>query len=579
VNRKQRRSQARSKSKSRRAGVTYLAVAGLASGSLGFATPALATVTPCDNLTMQLETAAISGGNVDANFSGTCDFAEGFIFNSASTITGPADGSLTLRFMDGVEAGFTASGVDLSISNLNFARGSNSSTFSGFIGSLSASEGSIPSLTVINSTFSDAYLGTAIYSEGNLTVSNSTFENLTSTILYDPEGNTMPGGAAIFAINSESETQIINSTFTNNHAVLASGGAVNARGQLSITNSTFESNGSAILGGAVYSLNFATIDNSTFVGNGATTGAAVVFGEGGLISNSTFWNNGDVNTGSIYTENSETFFFGNILANDTPNVVKLIYPTGDTIDLGANLYTDNSFVDITTGEGSSRLVSVDDLKLSPLALNTTGLINTGKTKTVSIGASSVARDFYSTSSAGIDPTGTDSFPTRIAALDQRGVARPTGSKLDVGAYEYGENPVVVPVETPVVVVQAPAAITKAPIAAQSIKFASGSSKLSSASKKTLRSLATEIQAKSLKTVNLEGYTATLTQAAPSGKVFRVKLSKARTVAVEKYLNEQFKKANYSVTFTKSSKGATNRVKSNKTEKGRIDNRRVEIAIN
>jgi outer membrane protein OmpA-like peptidoglycan-associated protein len=579
VNRKQRRSQARSKSNSRRAGVTYLAVAGLASGSLGFATPALATVTPCDNLTMQLETAAISGGNVDANFSGTCDFAEGFIFNSASTITGPADGSLTLRFMDGVEAGFTVTDVDLTVRNLNFARGSNQPIFSGFISSLSLSEGSIPSLTVVNSTFSDAYLGTAIYSEGNLTVSNSTFENLTSTILYDPEGNTMPGGAAIFAHNYASETQIINSTFTNNHAVLASGGAVNARGQLSITNSTFESNGSAILGGAVYSANMATIDNSTFVGNGATTGAAVVFGEGGLISNSTFWNNGDVNTFSIVTESSETSFFGNILANDTPNVVKFIDPTGDTIDLGANLYTDNSFADLTTGEGSSRLVSVDDLKLSPLALNTTGLINTGKTKTVSIGASSVARDFYSTSSAGIDPTGTDSFPTRIAALDQRGVARPTGSKLDVGAYEYGENPVVVPVETPVVVVQAPAAITKAPIAAQSIKFASGSSKLSSASKKTLRSLATEIQAKSLKTVNLEGYTATLTQAAPSGKVFRVKLSKARTAAVEKYLKEQFKKANYSVSFTKSSKGAANRVKSNKTEKGRIDNRRVEIAIN
>ena len=590
MNRKQRRSQARSKSNSRRAGVTYLAVAGLASGSLGITTSAQAAPAPpatsCSELETQINSAASYGADITANFSGTCDFAEGFIFNGASTITGPADGSLTLRFMDGVDAGFTAYGVDLSVSNLNFARGSNQPIFSGFIGSLlpssevtSLTEGSIPSLTVVNSTFSDAYLGAAIYSQGNLTVSNSTFENLTSTTLYDPDGNTVSGGAAIYAANYASETQITNSTFTNNHAVLASGGAVNARGQLSITNSTFESNGSAILGGAVYSMNVATIDNSTFVGNGATTGAAVVFGEGGLISNSTFWNNGDVNTFSIVTESAETNFFGNILANDTPNVVKVIDPTGGTIDLGANLYTDNSFADITTGEGSSRLVSVDDLKLSSLALNTTGLINTGKTKTVSIGASSVARDFYSTSSAGINPTDNGSFPTRIAALDQRGVARPTGSKLDVGAYEYGENPVVVPVETPVVVVQAPAAITKAPIAAQSIKFASGSSKLSSASKKTLRTLATEIQAKGLKTVNLEGYTATLTEAAPSGKVFRVKLSKLRTAAVEKYLKEQFKKANYSVTFTRSSKGAANRVKSNKTEKGRIDNRRVEIAIN
>jgi outer membrane protein OmpA-like peptidoglycan-associated protein len=179
-------------------------------------------------------------------------------------------------------------------------------------------------------------------------------------------------------------------------------------------------------------------------------------------------------------------------------------------------------------------------------------------------------------------SGRDAISTRLATLDQRGAARPFGARYDVGAYEAGEDPlppVVVPVETPVVVVQAPAAITKATIAKQTVKFAPGSSKLSSVSKKTLRTLATEIQAKGLKTVNLEGYTATLTQAAPSGKVFRVKLSKARATAVEKYLKQQFKKSGYSVTFTKSPKGAANRVKSNQTEKGRADNRRVEITIN
>jgi outer membrane protein OmpA-like peptidoglycan-associated protein len=229
------------------------------------------------------------------------------------------------------------------------------------------------------------------------------------------------------------------------------------------------------------------------------------------------------------------------------------------------------------GDGSSQLVSIDQLKLNDLALNTTGLINTGKTKTVAIGAGSIARDFYSANSAGINPTGVSTigdgaFSSRLATLDQRGVARPTGTRIDVGAFEYGEDPVVVPVETPAVV-------TKATIAAQKIKFAPGSSKLSSASKKKLRTLAAEIQAKGLKTVNLEGYTATLTKAAPSGKVLRIKLSKARATAVEKYLKQQFKKSGYSVTFTKSPKGAANRVKSNQTEKGRADNRRVEITIN
>ena len=136
------------------------------------------------------------------------------------------------------------------------------------------------------------------------------------------------------------------------------------------------------------------------------------------------------------------------------------------------------------------------MKLSALALNTTGLINTGKTKTVAIGAGSIARDYYSATSAGINPTGLNipegspAFDSRLATLDQRGVARPTGTRIDVGAFEYGEDPVVALVETPAVV-------TKATIAAQKIKFAPGSSKLSSASKKKLRTLAAEIQAKGL----------------------------------------------------------------------------------
>jgi outer membrane protein OmpA-like peptidoglycan-associated protein len=155
----------------------------------------------------------------------------------------------------------------------------------------------------------------------------------------------------------------------------------------------------------------------------------------------------------------------------------------------------------------------------------------------------------------------------VLETERRGDLRARiGTGYDVGAYEYGVDPaVVVP-------------IAKATIAAQSIKFAPGSSKLSKAAKKQLRELAAEIQTKGLKTLNLQGYTATYTKASPSGKVLRVKLSKARAIAVEKYLKQQFKKSGYAVTFTKSPKGAANPVKSNKTEKGRKDNRRVEIVI-
>jgi len=156
-------------------------------------------------------------------------------------------------------------------------------------------------------------------------------------------------------------------------------------------------------------------------------------------------NNGDSDSGSIASD--FTYFFGNIMANDSADVNAIAEGYESNIDLGANLYTDESvlFMDpISEGEGASKLVEFDNLKLSELALNTTQPVNTGATKTVAIGADSVARDFYSATSAGINPTGKDvgtsiEFDTRIAALDQRGVARqPSVNRLDVGAYEAGE---------------------------------------------------------------------------------------------------------------------------------------------
>ena len=175
------------------------------------------------------------------------------------------------------------------------------------------------------------------------------------------------------------------------------------------------------------------------------TSAAVHLGEGGVISNSTFWNNGDADTFSITAGGvSETFSFANILANDSPNTVKLIDPTQTTVDLGANLYTDASFDDTTSGEGSSKLVAIADLKLSPLAST-----NATSTQTVAIGADSVAYDFYSADSLGINPTSNGDFvDSLLESEDQRGASRPLSNGYDVGAYESGEKPNPSPSETP-----------------------------------------------------------------------------------------------------------------------------------
>jgi LPXTG-motif cell wall-anchored protein len=289
---------------------------------------------------------------------------------------------------------------------------------------------------VTNVTFSNAEVSSAIYAEGNLTVSNSTFENLTAS-------NNGP------AIYSKSNLDISNSTFKNNETD-QSGGAIYSEGLMFISNSTFESNESGGMGGAVYALGSGAkvINNSTFVGNSSGSAAAVFLSEGGVIANSTFWNNGDADTYSISGDGGGTAFFGNILANDAPTVVKLINPSETNEDLGANLYTDDSFDDTTSGIGSSELVTPADLKLSPLALNLTGPENFGVTKTVAIASDSVAKDFYAADSAGINPTdGGDlslytsgAISSLLADLDQRLVGRPIEAGYDVGAFELGATP-------------------------------------------------------------------------------------------------------------------------------------------
>jgi predicted outer membrane repeat protein len=322
MNRAERRNQSRPKSSARKTGLTFITVAGVVSGAVGLASPAHAAVytsTDCSDLISDLTALETDGGTLTADFAGNCDLSEGYLFDANTTIIGPADGSLNLRFTGALSEGyigfnFSEGGVH-SVSNLNFTKSTDANSFA-FIGLMQSN-----ALTVSNSTFSDASINAAIYAEGNLTVSDSTFENLTSTV----------GGAAIAVGSSSTETVIANSTFTNNQATgQASGGAVNARGALTIIGSTFDSNVAGDQGGAVFSENPAIIDNSTFAGNSAMTGAAVVFGEGGVISNSTFWNNGDADTSSFGAGDSG--FFGNILANDSNFLLASASLTANTVE-------------------------------------------------------------------------------------------------------------------------------------------------------------------------------------------------------------------------------------------------------
>lgn len=467
MNRAERRNQSRPKSSARKTGLTFLTVAGVVSGTVGLAIPAHADVytsTDCSDLISDLTSLETNGGTLTANFTDTCDFAEGYLFQLPSTIIGPADGSLNLRFTGSQWAGFIGNS-DLSVSNLNFTKSVDSSVYSLIV------SGGNQSLTVSNSTFADSSLGAAIYAEGSLQVTDSAFTNLTSNgvgaairVTYSNNGTTSitnssfegnvstgPGGA----VYTNNGTFVTNSNFKSN-ATGDSGGAIFSTGAtfLTIEGSTFESN-LAGDGGAIYGGGEPTgggtktlganlyVNNSTFVENSAPNAAAISLSEGSVIRNSTFWNNKASVATSGTIDHSAADLFGNILANDDAS--RVIGDGGSAGDLGANLFTDSSFVvDVTRpGDGASELVSAIDLDLGlgTPNLNSTNPDNSGTTKTIEIGPDSVARNFYGATSIGIaEPDPGPSPAYNYSSTDQRGVFRPQGSGYDVGAFEIGETP-------------------------------------------------------------------------------------------------------------------------------------------
>jgi hypothetical protein len=453
MNRADRRNQNRVKSTSK-TGLTFLALAGVIGGSVGIMSPAHAadySPTTCNELARDLSLLAANGGTLTADFTGNCDFAEGYIFQSASTIIGPTDGTLNLRFSNSATHAFQARS-EFSISNLNFTLQADEDAIVTFI------YGWADQITVSNSTFSNATVGAAIYAEGNLTVSDSAFTNLSSDtygVAIRSEGsatanitnsifeqNQSKGGGG--AVYSSGNLTVENSSFSDNSTLDSGHGGAIAGLSITVNGSTFFNNhadqglGGAILAGTV------NINNSTFVNNRASDIGAV-FSEGGIVSNSTFWNNTGFpsrdTASSVAVINGD--FFGNILANsDTSPVI-----SNGVIDRGANLFTDTSFASTTVGAGASRLVTLDELKLSTLALNQTSPTNSGNTKTVAIGIGSIAQDYY-TSDPEIDRRVCISS-CNFVATDQRGVARPFGAGYDVGAFEIAESTDPSPSETPV----------------------------------------------------------------------------------------------------------------------------------
>ena len=189
---------------------------------------------------------------------------------------------------------------------------------------------------------------------------------------------------------------VVSSTLSGNAATTGQGGAIamQAPMSLNVTNSTIVGNQATLRGGGIdlgTSIGIATIRHSTITAN-ATTGSG----------------------GGIYSVPSNILIEHSILAGNTA----ASYPDalGYFTSIGYNRIgtVDNIFI---SAAGDSTGVAVGSLSLGTLA------DNGGPTKTIAIGADSVARDAGATNCSA------------TAATDQRGVTRPQGSACDIGAYE------------------------------------------------------------------------------------------------------------------------------------------------
>ncbi|TWU47692.1 SdrD B-like domain-containing protein [Rubripirellula reticaptiva] len=365
------------------------------------------------NLSAGTYTLSISGSREDVGLSGDLDITEdltiiGVASETVIDASGLGDRAIDLGYytalhMHGVTVtGGTASGATatgdyrggglrsdfgtaLYLDQVNFHDNTAISSNSGSGGALDL----FGTTTIVHSTFknneskNDGGAIATAGSQGTLTILASTFD-----------GNNGPGGGAIYSVQS---LLIQDSLFTGNNATLptpngSNGGAINANAgsSVTITNSTFTGHVSGF-GGAMYLTGDANISNSTIVNNSSPNwGGGIYFG----------------GSASKTLQIGNSIIAGNTSVNGGPNVY------GTLTSLGGNLVVGTSG---STGFGVSGDIFPSDAMLESLS------DNGGPTMTHLPLAGSPAID------AGSNAIATD--------RDARGIARPQGTAVDIGAVE------------------------------------------------------------------------------------------------------------------------------------------------
>ncbi len=289
--------------------------------------------------------------------------------------------------------------------------------------------------------------GGGIYNAGILTVKNCTLSN----------NNAGAGGGGIFNFQNAS-LLVKKSIFSNNNTAVGGGGICNSmQSTLTVEDSSFLDNTAAGGGGGIF--NFESVSlvlrNSTFSGNIATAvGGGGIYNSGALLTveNSTFSENradlvgggGIFNFGVPVVVSNCTFFNNNAmfgaqglhydLSGGAATVMNSIFWGGENqISVAPDVTVSYSVVQGGyAGSGNTGL----NPALGPLA------DNGGPTKTHALFAGSPALDQGR-------PVGTlVAGGVFVPVNDQRGIARPQGTGVDIGAYELVFTPNPTPDPTP-----------------------------------------------------------------------------------------------------------------------------------
>lgn len=356
--------------------------------------------------------AALEGGGL-WNGSGTMTVTGTTISNNIASGNGADDGGGGL-FNNGGTLEVINATITNNIANGTLGSGGGILNFGG-------------SLTVTNS---DIVSNRSNRAGGGIEVTDGSFTTLESIRLNQnitgPTGTAAPGNGGGLHTTNNGVVEIVDSTIAQNTAANEGGGLWNsATGTMTISSSTVSQNSTSGIGGGVFNDGTAgdiAIVNSTIANNVAASDGGGIATEGGNVSL----------TSVTIAFNSAAAGSGLAVFNGTLNTINSIIAENESLNDGDILGELTSDGNNLIGDSSG--ATIFNLQQSDITNVDAGLLeladNGGPTETIALSMTSPAI------SMGV-----------LAGLlvDQRGVVRPQGDGVDIGAFESGLN---APVDPP-----------------------------------------------------------------------------------------------------------------------------------